>query len=159
MGHTLGDSRYAAHIRVPIGDNPLAVTGIGIKKDKMSFRRKPESECKTANLFRDFYGNHTFLEENQVLKEFGFKSKNNTGKPGYLDFAYTENEAFMIIVEAKGNTIKQDEAIDHIKHYMLYNSVKRDLIGMACSGQTIESLQINYFIKEQGSDKIIDLIN
>lgn len=56
------------------------------------------SETITENIFREFYGTNRFIEKSAIGTEYGFLSKNITGKRGYPDFFLDED--LVIIVEA-----------------------------------------------------------
>ena len=107
-----------------------------------------KSETITENIFRDFYGASTFIEKSAIPKEFGFKSKKNSGYQGYPDFL-KEEEEYIIVVEAKPN--EQKKAIDEVKYYMSENKITKDIIGMAVSGQNIEDFKVDYFLKIKDS--------
>lgn len=103
-----------------------------------------KSETITENIFRDYYGSSIFIEKSAIPNEFGFKSKKNSDYKGYPDFLL-EEEDYIIVVEAKAT--EQEQAIDEIKHYMLKNSITTDIIGIAVSGQDINTLKVDYFLK------------
>jgi len=103
-----------------------------------------KSETITENIFREYYGSSTFLEKSAIPDELGFKSKNTTNFKGYPDFLL-EEEDYIIVVEAKAT--EQDQAINEVKHYMLKNNITKDIIGIAVSGQKLETLKVDYFLK------------
>ncbi len=122
------------------------------------------SESVTENLFREYYGSTEFIEKSAIPKQFGFKSKNKTSFSGYPDF-FKELDDFLIVVEAKA--INHKDAISEVKHYMTYNKIKKDIVGIAVTGQTIDTLEFNILIKFRDSnectvlapDKLISLDN
>jgi len=103
-----------------------------------------KSETITENIFREYYGSSTFIEKSAIPNEFGFKSKKSTNYKGYPDFLL-EEENYIIIVEVKAT--EQEQAIDEVKHYMLKNNITKDIIGIAVSGQDIEDMNVDYFLK------------
>ena len=102
------------------------------------------SETVTENIFRDFYGSSTFIEKSAIPNEFGFQSKKSTSYKGYPDFLL-EEEDYIIVVEAKA--ADHTNAISEVQHYMLKNNVTKDIIGIAVSGQKLENLKVDYFLK------------
>ena len=92
-----------------------------------------DSETITENLFRKFYGPDVFIEKSAIPKEFGFKSKKDSGKDGYPDF-FLDKENFVIIVEAKASKHKDAEV--EVQFYMEHNLIEKDMLGIAVSGQT-----------------------
>lgn len=102
------------------------------------------SETVTENIFRDYYGSSTFIEKSAIPNEFGFKSKKSTNYKGYPDFLI-EEEDYIIVVEAKAT--EQDQAIEEVKHYMVKNNITKDIVGIAVSGQDIENMNVDYFLK------------
>lgn len=104
------------------------------------------SETVTENLFRDFYGATTFIEKSAIPKEYGFKSKNeDSDEKGYPDFFLDKDEYdFVIVVEAKAEDHRN--AIADVKSYIKDNNITQDIIGIAVSGQTKESLKVSYFL-------------
>lgn len=102
------------------------------------------SETVTENIFRDFYGSSTFIEKSAIPNEFGFQSKKSTSYKGYPDFLL-EEEDYIIVVEAKATD--HTNAISEVQHYMLKNNVTKDIIGIAVSGQKLENLKVDYFLK------------
>jgi len=102
------------------------------------------SETITENIFRDFYGASTFVEKSAIPNEFGFQSKKNSSYKGFPDFL-KEEEDYVIVVEAKAK--EHIDAINEVQHYMLKNTITKDIIGIAISGQEIESLKVNLFLK------------
>lgn len=106
----------------------------------------PVSETVTENLFRDFYGATTFIEKSAIPKEYGFRSKNeDSDEKGYPDFFLDKDEFdFVIVVEAKAENHK--DAISDIKLYLKENNITQDIIGIAVSGQKIETLKVSYFL-------------
>ncbi|MBQ0089032.1 MAG: N-6 DNA methylase [Prevotellaceae bacterium] len=105
------------------------------------------SETNTENIFRNFYGSQTFIEKSAIPARFGFKSKKKTGEKGYPDF-FKEEDAYVIIVEAKGTSIQDAE--EDVRFYSEHNKVKKDIISIAIAGQTGTTYIAKYFIKLQG---------
>lgn len=112
------------------------------------------SETVTENLFRNFYGSTTFIEKSAIPNSYGFKSKAGTSYKGYPDF-FKEVGDFVIAVEAKATN--QAKAVEEVKWYMTENSIEKDIIGIAISGQSNNSLKVNYFYKLE-SDKQINTL-
>jgi hypothetical protein len=130
-----------------------------MKNNELNFFSRSQtktSETITENLFRDFYGSTTFIEKTAIPEHFGFVSKTNPDYTGYPDFL-REEEDFVIIVEAK--LIKQNIAINEVKHYMLKNKITKDIIGIAFSGQTIETIKTSFFLKTYNDNNIKELTN
>lgn len=109
-----------------------------------------DSETITENLFRKFYGPDVFIEKSAIPREFGFKSKKDSGKDGYPDF-FLDKENFVIIVEAKASKHKDAEV--EVQFYMEHNLIEKDMLGIAVSGQTEEDLQVTYYKKYYGDTK------
>lgn len=114
-----------------------------------------KSETVTENIFREYYGSSTFIEKSAIPNEFGFKSKKSTNFKGYPDFLL-EEEDYIIVVEAKAT--EQDQAIDEVKHYMLKNNITKDIIGIAVSGQEIENMNVDYFLKTNEDSTISHIL-
>lgn len=114
------------------------------------------SETKTENIFRDFYGATTFIEKSAIPVEYGFKSKKGTDYKGYPDF-FIDRGLYAIIVEAKA--IDHDKAEEEVQYYLSKNKLinKKDLIGIAVSGQTKSSLKITYYCLFKNQKEIIKL--
>lgn len=115
-----------------------------------------KSETVTENIFREYYGSSTFLEKSAISDELGFVSKNGTTFKGYPDFLL-EEEDYIIVVEAKAT--EQDQAISEVKHYMLKNNINKDIIGIAVSGQKLESLKVDYFLKVNDEKTVKPILN
>ncbi|MBD8048126.1 N-6 DNA methylase [Clostridium faecium] len=123
------------------------------------------SESVTENIFRDFYGVNTFIEKSAINNIYKFKSKKGTNYKGYPDF-FKETDDYVIIVEAKA--LKQSEAEEEVQIYMLNNNIKKDIIGIAISGQNLNQIKATYYYKLAGEtdielfqvkDKLITLSN
>ncbi|MGU8578223.1 N-6 DNA methylase [Clostridium perfringens] len=108
------------------------------------------SETITENIFREFYGTNRFIEKSAIGTEYGFLSKNITGKRGYPDFFLDED--LVIIVEVKA--IIHSKAEEEVKFYMKNNNIKKDIIGMAVSGQNLNQIKVTYFYKLKDSEEI-----
>ncbi len=115
------------------------------------------SETKTENIFREFYGTAMFLEKSAIPSQYGFKSKNGTDYKGYPDF-FLDRGLYAIIVEAKATI--HEKAQDEVKYYLLNNKMKnkKDLIGIAISGQTKSALKVTYYCLLKGQKQIIELL-
>ena len=111
------------------------------------------SETITENIFREFYGNESFVEKSAIPTEYGFISKNKTNNQGYPDF-FKDLENYVIVVEAKATA--HDDAVDEVKFYMLNNNVQKDIIGIAVSGQTEKHLKVTYFFKPVDDTSIVE---
>jgi hypothetical protein len=114
-----------------------------------------KSETVTENIFREYYGSSTFLEKSAIPNELGFKSKKNTTYKGFPDFLL-EEEDYIIVVEAKA--VEQEQAINEVNFYMKNNNIKKDIIGIAVSGQTIESLKVDYFLKINDNKEVENIV-
>lgn len=113
--------------------------------------KKKASETTTENIFRDFYGARTFIEKSAIPSACGFTSKNGTLYSGYPDF-FHERDDFCIVVEAKADDHSAAQA--DVQFYMVNNLIRKDIVGIAISGQTKESIQITYYLKEAGKAAI-----
>ena len=111
-----------------------------------------KSETVTENIFRDFYGPNTFIEKSAIPTSYGFISKKGTEYKGYPDF-FKDREDYSIIVEAKADDIKKAE--EEVVFYMLNNKIHKDLVGIAVSGQSKDSLEVSYFFKSVDDSKIL----
>ncbi len=100
-----------------------------------------KSETITENIFRGFYGADTFIEKSAIPSSCGFVSKKGTNYKGYPDF-FKEKEDYSIIVEAKADDF--DLAKEETAFYMQNSKIQKDLIGIAVSGQSRESLEVAY---------------
>ena len=109
------------------------------------------SETITENIFRTHYGALTFIEKSAIPSWYGFKSKAKTDYKGYPDF-FLECEDYVIVVEAKAED--QEKAITEVQWYMYKNSITKNILGIAVSGQTKEKLKVNYFVKKEGETDI-----
>ncbi|MBO4854373.1 MAG: N-6 DNA methylase [Oscillospiraceae bacterium] len=120
--------------------------------------KKNVSETKTENIFRDFYGSTTFIEKSAIPAEYGFKSKKGTEYNGYPDF-FIDRGLYAIIVEAKA--LLHDKAREEIKYYLFNNKLrnKKDLIGIAISGQNKNSLNVTYYCLFKGKSEIVELVS
>lgn len=116
---------------------------------------KNRSETVTENIFRDFYGSKTFIEKSAIPNEFGFQSKKGSSYKGYPDFLL-ENDDYIIVVEAKA--IEHKDAINEVQHYLSKNKITKDIIGIAVSGQKIDNLKVDYFLKINENKSIIHLL-
>lgn len=116
------------------------------------------SETITENLFRDFYGNNVFIEKSAIPKEYGFISKSGTEYLGYPDF-FKDCIDYVVVVEAKA--IDHNKAKKEVQFYILNNTIEKDIIGIAVSGQTIESLKVTYYLKKyvDNETKILQVDN
>lgn len=110
-----------------------------------------QSESVTENIFREFYGPSSFIEKSAINKAYGFKSKRGSDYYGYPDFL-KDTEDFVIIVETK--PLRHSSAEEEIKHYMNVNGIKKDVIGIAFSGQHESQVKVTYFYKLKDSDEI-----
>lgn len=120
------------------------------------------AESTTENLFREFYGASTFIEKRDIPKTFGFRSKREgSTDDGFPDF-FKDMGDWLIVVEAKsgGLGLKTAHAAAEadVRSYMTTNAVPHtDIIGIALSGQTEESLQVTYFFRKAGTEEIEEL--
>ena len=108
------------------------------------------SETKTENLFRTFYGVSEFDEKSAIDPHYGFKSKKGTDYNGYPDF-FKELDEFVIVVEAKAQDHRS--AMSEVQHYMHVNEIRKDIVGIAVSGQIKDRLKVDYFLKESDDDE------
>ena len=119
------------------------------KPQATSHKISKVSETVTENLFRNYYGADTFIEKSAIPSQFGFQSKKKTNYKGYPDFL-REDEDYIIIVEAK--SLNQKDAVLEVQHYMVKNTITKDILGIAVSGQNSQSLKVDYFIKLTDKD-------
>jgi len=117
----------------------------------MAAKKSKSSETTTENIFRDFYQAKTFIEKSAIPTEYGFVSKNDTSNQGYPDF-FLDTEAYSMVVEAKA--IYHNEAKEDILHYISKNKIKKDVVGIAVSGQSDEDLLVSIFLKEEYNQQI-----
>ncbi len=116
-------------------------------------RSKP-SETITENLFRQHCGVDSFLEKSATPAECGFRSKKGTDNVGFPDF-YLDTPDYAVVVEAK--------AVDHAAaeseacFYATNNAVRKDILAIAVSGQSIDKLKVSYFFREAGSNQALAL--
>lgn len=121
----------------------------------MAKNTKGVSETVTENIFREFYGSSTFIEKSAIPGELGFQSKkNSSSSKGYPDFLL-EEEDYIIVVEAKATS--QNDAIVEVQHYMQKNNVTKDIIGIAVSGQKLDELKVDYFLKTNDSNICLNI--
>lgn len=104
------------------------------------------SETVTENIFRLFYGSNTFIEKSAIPNECGFITKHSKNKRyfGYPDF-FREEDLYAIVVEVKANDFAS--AKKEVQYYMENNSINKDIIGIALSGQSDDTLDVCYFLK------------
>lgn len=114
------------------------------------------SETITENIFRDFYGANTFVEKSAIPNEYGFKSKNKIKEQGYPDF-FKDMGLFALVVEAKPSNHIQ--AKTEVIFYLKNNSIAKDIIGMAVSGQTTKEYKVTYFLKRENEYEVEELKN
>jgi len=115
---------------------------------------KKQSETKTENFFRKFYGAGLFLEKSAIPNEYGFKSKRGTDYLGYPDF-FLEDEEFVIIVEAKASDITLAE--NEVEFYMRKNNIQKDILGIAIAGQNLSGLRVTYKLKLLDNNELLEL--
>ncbi len=117
---------------------------------------KEISETNTENIFRNFYGATTFIEKSAIPSQYGFKSKRGTNYKGYPGF-FLDKGLYAIIVEAKAEL--HFEAQEEVKYYLSKNKIKnkKDLIGIAVSGQSETDLKVSYYTLLKGQNEIISL--
>ncbi|MFS0717344.1 N-6 DNA methylase [Arthrobacter sp. 1P04PC] len=120
------------------------------------------AESTTENIFREFYGASTFVEKRDIPKEFGFQSK-RTGSvvDGFPDF-FKDMGEWLIVVEAKSGEpgLRSDHAaaVSDVRSYMSNNAVPHaDIVGIAISGQTLESLRVTHLLRRGESDEIEEM--
>lgn len=106
--------------------------------------KSKKSETITENIFRGFYIADNFIEKSAIPDVYGFKSKRGTQYKGYPDF-FMDVEDYSIVVEAKSDDLESAEK--EVLHYMKTNNIKKDIIGIAVSGQSLESLSVSYFLR------------
>ena len=120
------------------------------------------AESTTENLFREFYGASTFVEKRDIPKKFGFQSKRKgSTDDGFPDF-FKDMGSWLIVVEAKsgepGPRSDHAAALTDVRSYMTNNAVPHtDVLGMAVSGQTLESLRVTYLLRKGDSEEIEEL--
>uniref|UniRef100_UPI003F496299 HsdM family class I SAM-dependent methyltransferase n=2 Tax=Paenarthrobacter nicotinovorans TaxID=29320 RepID=UPI003F496299 len=120
------------------------------------------AESTTENLFREFYGAQTFVEKRDIPKKFGFQSKREGSTvDGFPDF-FKDMGEWLIVAEAKsgeaGTKTNHAAAEAEVRMYMGTNAVPHvDIVGIALSGQTLESLRVTHFFRKGGSELIEEL--
>ncbi|SDN68629.1 Type I restriction-modification system, DNA methylase subunit [Actinomyces ruminicola] len=117
------------------------------------------AESITENLFRTFHGAQTFIEKHDIPKEYGFLTKKDGGTDaGYPDF-FKDMDEWIIVVEAKsgapGPKTSHAAAEAEVQGYMANNAVPDvDIVGIAVSGQTMDSLKVTYYFRKGGTDDV-----
>jgi type I restriction enzyme M protein len=120
------------------------------------------AESTTENLFRDFYGASTFIEKRDIPKKFGFQSKRKGSKDdGFPDF-FKDMGSWLIVVEAKsgapGPRSDHAAALADVRSYMTNNAAPHtDIVGIAVSGQTLDSLRVTHLLRKGDSDEIEEM--
>lgn len=120
------------------------------------------AESTTENLFREFYGASTFVEKRDIPKEFGFRSKRKGSiDDGFPDF-FKDMGSWLIVVEAKSGEpgLRSDHAaaLIDVRSYMTNNAVPHvDIVGIALSGQTLESLRVTYLLRRGDTDEVEEM--
>lgn len=113
------------------------------------------SETITENIFREFYGVNAFIEKSAIPSEYGFISKSGKSEDGYPDFFRDKEQDYIIVVEVKKSNHNKAKA--EVQFYMKNNTVMKDIIGIAVSGQEKQELKVNYYLRLFGNDEIIAL--
>lgn len=113
-----------------------------------------KGEPTAENLFRKAYGVTTFIEKSAISSIYGFKSKKGTAYAGYPDF-FREDIDYCIVVEAKADD--HSAAEDEVKYYMGTNKIRKDIIGMAVSGQKKSELRVSYYLRLFKEKKFITI--
>lgn len=122
------------------------------------------AESITENLFREFHGASNFIEKHDIPKKFGFQSKREGSTDGgYPDF-FKDLGDWIIVVEAKsgepGLKTSHAAAEADVHSYMVNNAVPdTDILGIAVSGQTMESLKVTYYFRKGGSEDVETIEN
>jgi type I restriction enzyme M protein len=120
------------------------------------------AESTTENLFREFYGASSFIEKRDIPKKFGFQSKREGSTvDGFPDF-FKDMGSWLIVVEAKSGGLgpKSDHAAAEadVRTYMTTNAVPHsDIVGIAVSGQTQDSLRVTHLFRKAGTEEIEEL--
>ena len=113
------------------------------------------SETITENIFRNFYSKDNFIEKSAIPEIYGFISKNkkNSNEKGYPDF-FLDNPKndFILVVEAKA--LKHSQAEEDVKWYMEHNNIKKNIVGIAISGQILNQIKVTYYYKEKNKEII-----
>ncbi len=112
---------------------------------------KKISETVTENIFRNFYGANIFIEKSAIPSGYGFTSKKGTTYTGYPDFFY-DNDDYCIVVEAKATD--HAAAQDEVQYYMINNKIRKDIVGISISGQSLENILVTYYLKLAGKTEI-----
>lgn len=102
------------------------------------------SETVTENIFRGYYGPKTFIEKSAIPTYYGFASKKGTDYVGYPDF-FLEEEEYCIVVEAKA--LNHSKAQEEVKYYIANNRINKDIVGIAVSGQSLDTIAVTYYLK------------
>src|SRR4051794_37700411 len=98
-----------------------------------------------------------FVEKRDIPKSFGFQSKREgSTDDGFPDF-FRDMGDWLIVVEAKsggpGLRSGHDAAVADVRSYMTTNAVPHtDIIGIAVSGQTLESLRVTHLFRKANTD-------
>lgn len=120
------------------------------------------AESTTENLFREFYGASEFIEKRDIPKKFGFQSKRKgSTDDGFPDF-FKDMGEWLIVVEAKsgepGSRSDHAAAVTDVCSYMTNNAMPHtDIVGIAVSGQTLESLRVTHLFRKASTEEIEEL--
>ncbi len=117
----------------------------------MAKRKQKQSETITENIFRNFYGATTFIEKSAIPSAYGFTSKKGTDYNGFPDF-FLDAEEYCIVVEAKA--VDHIAAQEEVQYYIINNKIRKDIVGIAISGQSVEGLKVTYYYKSLGKTEI-----
>ena len=77
--------------------------------------------------------------------------KKGTSYSGYPDF-FCDNDDYCIVVEAKATD--HSAAQDEVQYYMINNKIHKDIVGIAVSGQSRDSILVTYYLKIKGMTEI-----
>lgn len=117
------------------------------------------AESTTENLFREFHGASSFIEKHDIPKKFGFRSKRaGSTDDGFPDF-FKDMGDWLIVVEAKsgapGPRSSHLAAVTDVQSYMSNNAAPTtDIVGIAVSGQSQDSLTVDYFFRKGGTEDV-----
>jgi type I restriction enzyme M protein len=157
LGHASGHKKTG--VLQPLTQRFSTPSSFGEWALTTSTERPDMAESTTENLFREFYGASTFVEKRDIPKDFGFRSKRKgSTDDGFPDF-FKDMDEWLIVVEAKSG--ERGPRSDHtaaeadVLSYMTFNAVPNsDILGIAVSGQTQESLRVTYFFRKAGTDEV-----
>jgi len=109
---------------------------------------------------------HSDSQRIRRLLQSASKSGNGAGKPEFI-IRSEAHLGFVIVIECKASAQRhqsatldrpRDYAVDGVLLYSAYMAREFDVVAIAVSGETEESLRISHYLQVQGSDKAVELV-